>query len=176
MSTCLTVCPLVTWYTWACISIHSIATGTAILTGKAGTLISIYKREHMENASTILSSKIMLHIKVKKKFWDPMSWKRNRVNLKVEKWKYTNIKMKIKLYQISLIIGASFKYRLLPVWQFVPSYPGAHVHVYWFIWSLQVPPYWQGLLAHSFVSRMKEKSCTHQSWLFIAVSFASATS
>ena len=36
----------------------------------------------------------------------------------------------------------------MSAWQFGPLYPGTRVQWYWFTWSMQLPPLWQGLLAH----------------------------
>ena len=40
----------------------------------------------------------------------------------------------------------------LPVSQFVPVYPSLQVHVYLLTWSVQVAPFLQGELEHSFIS------------------------
>ena len=47
-----------------------------------------------------------------------------------------------------------------------PLIPGRHVHVYSATPSLQVPPFWHGLLAHSFVSS-KRKNMFKLSTLFL---------
>ena len=48
----------------------------------------------------------------------------------------------------------------LPVSQAIPMYPLAHVHVYLFTWSLQMPPCLQGKLAHSSMSGIKHIAYT----------------
>ena len=43
-------------------------------------------------------------------------------------------------------------YMLLPVSQLTPVKPTAHVHEYELMWLLQVDPFLQGPLSHSFIS------------------------
>ena len=38
---------------------------------------------------------------------------------------------------------------ILLLWQLGPVHPGVHVQEYPLPWSVQVPPFWHGLLAHS---------------------------
>ena len=43
-------------------------------------------------------------------------------------------------------------FEFLPISQLFPEYPGLQLQVYEFMLSLQVPPFWQGLEAHSSMS------------------------